>query len=169
MSKSWPLFSLLLRVKCERRDKLKELLHKKESELEDLENSQAIDIVKKMRKYDLERKPRVWLDSHSIKRYLWIQSTICLVRSQEEMGYTSRDTANLDRGTRDGMKLRNAFRLLGFSGMRQWSSPAVKMPCLSGKLRNDPEGDSHTKRLRACRPRQQGCLLTGFRGWDCHL
>lgn len=46
MLKSWPGFSLLLRVKCERRDKLKELLSKKEPELEDLENSRPIHIVK---------------------------------------------------------------------------------------------------------------------------
>ena len=51
----------------------KELLGKKEPELEDWENYQPIHTVKKKkkkkkRKLDLKRTLRVWLNSHLIKR-----------------------------------------------------------------------------------------------------
>ena len=44
------------------REKLKELISKKELELKGWEKSQ------KMRKQVLERTPRVWLDDHSVKK-----------------------------------------------------------------------------------------------------
>lgn len=46
MLKIFTVFSLLLIVKCERRDKLKDLLSKKEPEPKDLENTQPIHIIK---------------------------------------------------------------------------------------------------------------------------
>lgn len=57
-SVAWFLFTAYSKM-WEDRDKVKELLSKKELELEGLESSQPIHIANKMRKHVLERMPRV--------------------------------------------------------------------------------------------------------------
>ena len=48
-------------------DRQKELLSRKEPELEDQENSQPMNIAKKIRNHGLERTPKLWLENYLMK------------------------------------------------------------------------------------------------------